>query len=373
MILRALLGATLLLAAAGCQAEPDQPIRIGLAGPFSDPVGGPMHLAAELAVEEINAAGGVNGRPLALLALDDGGDPDSAVAVAETLSGSAAVAVVGHVYSSTTLSAAPVYGAARIPVPVITPSSSAPGLTQSGPHLFRLCPTDLEHGAALASWTRHGLGLRRGAILYLNDAYGRGVRQAFAARFQALGGELVGIYPYLGSVPEVGPYLDRLAADDSLEFLVVAGNREEAEVVLREARSRELQVPVLGGDGLEGIEAAGPLAEGVYLTAAYHPSVGTSQNERFVAAFREKYPEAELPNQPAAATYDAIYLLRDVMLQSAPTRRAILRTLPQIGLDLPPFQGVTGTFTFDEHGDPIRHPILIGVVRAGAVDIAVRR
>jgi branched-chain amino acid transport system substrate-binding protein len=184
------------------------PVRIGLAGPFSDAVGGPMRKAAELAVEEINAAGGIRGRPIELIARDDSGDPDSAVAVAADLVSEGVVAVIGHVYSGTTLAAAPVYGAGTRPSPVITPSSSAPEIAQAGRHVFRLCPTDLEHGAALATWIREGLQLTRASVLYLNNPYGRGVRQSFVTRFTALGGVILESDPYLGDVPDVGIYLD---------------------------------------------------------------------------------------------------------------------------------------------------------------------
>ena len=126
------------------------PIRIGLAGPFSDPVGAPMKRAADLAVEEINAAGGIQGQPIELVPRDDFGDPDSAVVVATSLQEAGVVAVIGHVYSGTTLAAAPIYNGASDPVVQISPSSSSPEVTDAGPYTFRVCPSDLAHGAALA-------------------------------------------------------------------------------------------------------------------------------------------------------------------------------------------------------------------------------
>ncbi len=358
--------AFLLLVLSACRSS-EAPIRVGLAGPFSDAVGGPMLRAAQLAVEEINAGGGIAGRPVELVARDDSGDPDSAVAVAAALAAEDVVAVVGHVYSGTTLAAAPVYGAAAVPIPVITPSSTSPEISTAGAHVFRLCPNDLEHGSALATWIRRGLGLSRGAVLYLNDPYGRGVRQSVVSRFTALGGTILRADPYLGDAPDVGPYLDRLAAGAGAEFLVVAGNRAEAEAILEQARQRGLDVPVFGGDGLEGIEAAGAMAEGVTVTSAYLPTLDTPQNQRFVRSYRERYPNAAAPNQPAAAAYDAIYLLRDVIAAAGPDRRAIQAALTTLGDALPPFQGVTGIIAFDGQGDLARMPVQIAVVRNGAV------
>src|ERR687895_2641792 len=237
-----LLVALLIFALGACPLSRD-PIRIGLAGSLSDPVGVPMKRAAELAVEEINRQGGIRGRPLELIERDDYSDPDSAVFVATDLYEANVSAVIGHLFSGPTLAAAPVYNGGSDPVPAISPSSSSPDISTAGDYTFRICPSDLAHGVALAKWVHDTLGLQRGAMLYLNDQYGRGVRQMFVREFTRRGGILVATDPYLGDTPEVGPYLDRLARVGRVEFLVVAGNRGEAEVILRQARGRGLNMP----------------------------------------------------------------------------------------------------------------------------------
>jgi branched-chain amino acid transport system substrate-binding protein len=363
-----------LLAGLLCACFPgdDGPVRIGVAGSFSDPIGLPMMLAAELAAEEINATGGINGRTLELVTRDDYADPDSAVFIAGDLYDSGVSAVVGHLFSGTTLAASPVYNGGEDPVAAISPSSSSPELSSAGDHTFRVCPSDLAHGAALAHWVRQRLGFEQGAVLYLNDQYGRGIRQTFVEQFVRLGGRLHAVDPYLGDMPDVGPYLDRLTRIKGLEFLVVAGNRGEAEEILRQARRRGLTMPILGGDGLEGIESAGDLAEGVYLTSAYFPSLPTQANRKFVEAYRRRYPGAGMPNQPAAATYDAIYLLRDVIARAGTDRQAVRRALAGVGSETPPFEGVTGVVAFDAAGDVPDQNVYIGKVRDGAVEVANR-
>lgn len=347
-----------------------EPIRIGLAGSLSDPVGVPMKQAAELAVEEINARGGIRGRPLELIERDDYADPDSAVFVATDLYEAGVSAVIGHLFSGTTLAASPVYNGGSQPVAAISPSSSSPEISTAGDYTFRICPSDLAHGTALARWVRDTLSLERGAVLYLNDQYGRGIRQTFVREFTRRGGELVSIDPYLGDVPQVGPYLDRLVKMGRVQFLVVAGNRGEAEEILRQARTRGLQMPVLGGDGLEGIEEAGAIADGVYLSSAYLPTLASPANKSFLQAYRKKFPSAGLPNQPAAATYDAVYLLRDVIARAGPKREDVRRALAQIGTGTPPFKGVIGSVAFDMRGDVPNQTVHIGVVRDGAVRLA---
>src|SRR5688500_16177513 len=156
----AVLMAAALLLVWGCSGS-GEAIRIGLAGSLSDPVGVPMKRAAELAVEEINAAGGIQGRPLELLQRDDYADPDSAVFVATDLYEAGVSAVIGHLFSGTTLAASPVYNGGPDPVAAISPSSSSPDISTAGDYTFRICPSDLAHGVALARWVPDPLGLQR--------------------------------------------------------------------------------------------------------------------------------------------------------------------------------------------------------------------
>lgn len=329
-----------------------------------------MRLAARLAVEEINANGGVKGRRLELIERDDHDNVDSAIVAALDLYQSDAVAVIGHLFSATTLAAAPVYNGGRNPVVELSPSSSSPDVTGAGPYTFRVCPSDLAHGAALARWAHDRLQLTRGAVLYLNDAYGRGVRSTFVAEFRKRQGEVVSNDPYLGDMPEVGPYLDRMAKEKRAQFILVAGNRSEAETILRGARQRAIDVPVMGADGLEGIEHAGALAEGTYESAAYFPMLNTAANRRFLDAWHRKYPDAGDPNQPAAATYDAVYLLRDVIARAGTDRESIRRALAEVGTATPAFEGVTGRIAFDSAGDVPTRQVYIGLVKNGQVVLA---
>jgi branched-chain amino acid transport system substrate-binding protein len=368
---RAVATALMFFGLLACRDRDRAPITIGWAGPATDSIGAASLRAARLAVEEINAGGGIGGRQLELLAADDGGEADSAVRVAEMLVASPVVAVIGHIYSSATLAAAPVYNGAR-PVVEISPSSSSPEISGAGPYTFRVCPSDDRYGAELARWASRRLGLTQGAVVYVNDDYGRGFRRTFTQEYERLGGTVTEVDPFLATVPEAEPYLDRIGRSTA-EFLVLAANIDEGQVVLRQVRGRGLSLPLLAGDGFDGIEDAGAIAEGIYVTTGYLANDPSPANQRLVAAYRARYPGAGPLNQPAAATYDIVHLLRRVLTEAGTGREAVREALARVGNADPPFVGVTGTIAFDSLGDAPTVAVHMGVVQSGVLRPAEER
>lgn len=364
---------TLGLAIAGCGGD-TRPILIGWGGgPLNDSTVTPSLHTAELAIAEINAAGGIHGRPLRLVILEDGGEPDSAVRVATRLVDSGVVAVIGHIYSSTTLAAAPVYNNPDNPVLQISPSATSPLITQAGDYTFRVCPSDLQYGGALAHFVQQNLRLSRGAVLYVNNEYGRGVRRTFEHEFSRLSGEITEVDPFMEMNPDVGAYLERLSQGQGPDFLVLAANIDEGSKVLQAIRDRGFKGPVLGGDGLDGIEDAGPIGEGVYVATVYLPSENTERNRKFLSAYREKFPLGNSVDYSAAATYDIVYLLRDAMLRGGTGRKELRDAVAAVGQSEPAFDGLTGSIAFDENGDVPQLHIQVGVIRNGTLRVAEQR
>jgi len=366
---RAVWGILLCSAACGRHSEP---ILIGLAGPLGRAEGQALQRGAELAVHEINAAGGIEGRLVELVIGDDGGNADSAVAVATALRAADVIAVIGHGGIAESFAAATVHADANTPTPLLVPSAMPATIAETGPHVFRLAPTAAEHGTALATWVRRGLGLQRGMILFRNDPYGREIRQAFSARFEAIGGIVAAAFPFLTGRAVEAAYLEWLLATPGIEFMILAADVAEAESLLRALRGAGLELPVLGSESLEGLEASGGIAEGITRTATYLPSHPAAQNQRFVAEYRQAHPDERPPGQLAASAYDAVYLLRDAAERARPQRAAVLRVLSQTGRELPPFQGVTGLITFDEQGGLAPRPVHIGLIQLGTL-VAVER
>ena len=354
---------------AACSSRPTGPVAIGLAGPFSQPRGASMLRAAQLAVNQINARHGVRGLPLELRIVDDSGSEDTAVRAAERLyADPTVVAVVGHLSSGPTIAAARVYGAGPDPVAMISPSASSPDLSGVSPWVFRVCPSDLQHGPELARFAWQTLGARRAGIIYLNNDYGRGVRGTFAAEFTRLGGDVVETDPYVAATPSLEPYLSRLRRGAGIDVLLVAGERPGAELVLREMAALGVRWPVLGGDALTGIEAAGggTLAEGVHISSAYLPDRRDERNAAFVADYARAFPGMR-PDHRGAGAYDAVQLVARAVEHAGADRAAVRDYVAHVGQGRAQFEGVTGPIAFDANGDVRGKSVVIGVVHDGAL------
>jgi branched-chain amino acid transport system substrate-binding protein len=365
----------LALLAGGCRSS-DEPIVIGIAGPFSAPNGVSMLRAAELAIDELNVQRRAQGkRPLELSAIDDSASPHYAMQVATRLRDSPqVVAVVGHLNSAATKEAAAIYGApagGEVPGPPVvhvSPASSSPELSGLGPWSFRITPTDLEFAPRLALWAAEELGSRRAIVLYVNDTYGQGVLAGFEESFGELG----------GSVVSRGPYLTEMfTEDDDLDAYLIRGLRREADAVViggqagagirivRAARRLGYAGPILGADGLTAIkDIGGADADGVFISSAFLPDRPTERAQAFVQAYQARYQGA-LPDHRGAMAYDVVYMLARAIDEVGTDRRRLRDYVAGIGRTRPEFEGVSGTVIFDENGDAVGKEVAVGVVRGG--------
>jgi len=359
-----LLAAGSLLLLAAC-ARDSGPIVIGLAGPMTQTLGASMQRAARLAVEQINGRGGVRGgRELQLRFVDDSGSEDGAVRVAQLLyDDPRVVAVAGHISSGPTLAAARVYSAGSHPVPMISPTASSPDLSGLSPYTFRVCPSDLSHGPALARYARETLGARRAGIIYSNEDYGRGVRQTFVNEFMKLGGVVIEQDPHLASTMSLEPYLARMRQRGGVDVLMLATDQAGAELVLRDLNRTGIHWPVIGADAIVGIEAVGSIGEGMHISSAYLPDRAGEANAAFVAAYARAY-QGRQPDDVAGLTYDIVNLLAQAITAAGPDRQAIRDYLAGVQANHP-YEGVTGRIAFDAQGDVPGKAVTIARVHAG--------
>ncbi len=361
-------GAMLALGSAACDGAGGGEIRVGLAGSMGTAGGRAVRQGVQLAVDEINGRGGIGGRKVALVVKDDSGKAHQAIEVAQELRDDpGVVAVIGHINSGATLAAAPVYNDPRNGVVALSPTASSPEVTRAGRWTFRVSPSDLPYGPALARWG-HARGQRRAAILYANDDYGRGVSASFASAFQAAGGQVISLDPYLTETLTTGtgaePYLRRALAR-GMDALFIAGRAEDAVAILPWVRRLGYTGGVMGADGLLGIEAEGDVGEGLFIGAAFFADARGEAATRFVGEYRKRYGQAA--NADAALAYDAMLVVARALENAGTDRAGIRAYLEGIGSRHPAVEGVTGAIRFDRNGDVAQKEVAVGVVRGGTV------
>jgi branched-chain amino acid transport system substrate-binding protein len=364
---------TLMAIVLGACSSSNEPILVGLAGPFSQQHAQSMQLGAQLAVSDINQAGGVRGRELQLVVKDDSGRSDIATQVAESFYDNAdIVAVVGHLSSAATLAAARVYNRGANPIVEISPSASSPDITDAGDYTFRICPDDSVHGMQLAEWAYEQLGARRAAILFENDSYGRGLRSSFSNSFLDFGGQVVSEDPFLDVLPSYEPYLTRIRLRGGVDALLIAGGRGGAASILNTLASLAYHPAILSGDAIVGMDPSQADVEGVFVSLAYLPDLSSTLNDAFVAAYHEAYGDLE-PDYRGAGAYDIVHLLARAIQEVGTDRSRIRDYLAGVGTETDAFQGVTGRIAFDRNGDVSGKGVVIGVFRDGRIVSALRR
>lgn len=351
----------LALALASAACAPDAgPVVFGVAGPFSTSYGASMRQGVELAAREVNAAGGIDGRPLELRFLDDEADPDAAIQVAQTLfDDPEVVAVVGHVNSGATMHAGTVY---QQGLPAVATSATSVEISRLGEWVFRVAPSDSANAEALAQ-VAYGRG-GSAAVLYENEDYGRGLADRFHAALVAAGGRVVSVDPYLPTTPDFRPFLERMRGQ-GVELVLIAGLETDAARIIDQAREIGLGARFLGGDGLEGLVTMGDAYDGTLVGVLYHPQASAA-SAAFASQFRAVYGREA--DSFAALGYDATRLLALAAREAAPERAAIREYLAEVGRGgNPAYAGVTGPIRFDDNGDPVDKSFDIGVLSGGTV------
>jgi branched-chain amino acid transport system substrate-binding protein len=334
----------LVLAAAPLRAEP---AKVGLANPLSGPLaatGQRNHMAVRLAVETINATGGLLGRRVELVAADDACGTDQAAAAALDLVKASVSLVVGHMCSHASLIAAAVYEAAM--VPMITPDSTHPRLTEEGrPNVFRLGGRDDEQGRIAGDWLAAQPGAARIAIIHDGSTYGSGLANRVRARLRDLGVAELLFEAYAPGAADYGPLAARLARGEPA-LLFVGGYGPDAGRILRTIRRAGLTLRMIGGDALAGEEfwnAAGPAANGSLFTA--RPDLRDRPGARNVLEAFRVLGSGDLPTGLGA--YAAVEVWAEAV------RRAGTLDPPTIVemLHRGRFQTVIGPVAFDDKGD----------------------
>lgn len=363
-VLRLLRILTLGLALAPCvraAAPAGEPVKIGFFMSLTgrDASFGEAALrGARLAIDDLNAGGGILGRPAELVVEDNRSLPgESATAAKKLLGRDKVVALVGECASSRTLEAAPLAQAAG--VPLVTPASTNPRVTAVGDCVFRVCFADPFQGAVLATYAWKNLGLRRAALLVDSSAsYSVGLAEVFAKTFTGLGGEIVASQKYAGGDKDFRAQLTAIRATRA-EAIFLPGYYVEAGLAARQARELGLTATLLGGDGFEApqlLDIGGEALEGAVYSTHYSAESADPASRRFVAAYTARHGSA--PVGLAALTYDAVQLVADAATRAGSVERGALKQALAATRD---FAGVTGRTGFDENRDAQKAAAMIAV------------
>ncbi|AKC82214.1 ethanolamine utilization protein EutJ [Verrucomicrobia bacterium IMCC26134] len=325
-----------------------EPIKVGEVASLTGKeaaFGNASHQGTLLAIEQLNAAGGVLGRPVELLTEDNQSKAGESATVARKLvSREKVVALLGEVASSRSLEMAPI--AQRAKIPMISPSSTNPKVTAVGDYIFRVCFIDPFQGTVMAKYAKENLKAKRVAVVTsVSSAYSVGLAKYFKERFVADGGEIALEQKFAEGDKDFKAQLTAIRAA-GVDAIFVPGYYTEAALITRQARELGLTLPLFGGDGWEApqlLEIGGAAMNGTYYSTHYSPEDSSPKVQSFVAAFRARW-NGETPDAMAALGYDSAMVLADAITRAKTVEAAAVRDALAATKG---YAGVTGITTLD--------------------------
>ncbi|MBU6303291.1 MAG: ABC transporter substrate-binding protein [Verrucomicrobia bacterium] len=317
------------------------------------------HQGTALAVEEINAAGGILGRPLELRTEDDqskAGEP--ANVVNKLISRDGVVAVLGEVASSRSLEAAPVCQANK--VPMISPASTNPKVTESGDYIFRVCFIDPFQGTVMANFASKTLRARKVAVFTdVKSDYSKGLAKFFKEGFVKAGGQICAELDFNGGDKDFKAQLTAIKAA-APDAVFVPGYYTDVAIICIQAKQLQLSVPFFGGDGWESeklVEIGGAAMEGHYFSTHYAADNPTPRITAFVEAYKKRYA-GKTPDAMAALGYDSVMFLADGIKRAGGTEASGLR---QALAETKEFEGVTGKMAMNSQRDAVKAAVILQI------------
>ncbi|MCR5386609.1 MAG: ABC transporter substrate-binding protein [Treponema sp.] len=350
-----------LLAFTSCGNSKSNDIVIGGIFPLSGAVavyGVECKNGIDLAIEEINAAGGVNGQKLVLVSEDDEGNPDKTVNAYQKLtSKNNAKIIIGSLTSGCTQAITARCQAQK--VLQIAPAATAPAITDAGDYIFRACFIDPFQGTVGGKFAAENLSCKKAAILFdTGNDYSVGLTENFEKSFVDCGGQIVAKEAYTTNDKDFNAQLTKIKnANPDVVYLpdyygVVA-------LIAKQLRAKDINCCIVGADGWDGVlgnageEVLNGFYSNHYAADSTEPAV-----QKFVSAFNEKYEKD--PNAFAALGYDSVYLLKDA-ISRAGTADA---TAVKAALEATDGNYVTGHLTFDEKHNPVKSAVMLEIVKA---------
>lgn len=353
----------LLVCPFGCKKEEPQPkeIKIGATLPLSGDAavwGNNTKEGIELAVGEVNGSGGVLGKKIVIIYEDTQALPEKGVSAYRKLTQADKVpAIIDDSVSSVTLAMAPL--AQKDNVVVLATGATAPKISEAGKYIFRIWNSDAYEGEVAAKYAFETLNLKKVAILFINNDYGKGLEEVFKTEFSELGGDVVASESFEQNSSDMRGQITKIKAV-APDGLYIVGYPKETPIALRQAKELGLKAALIGTVAMNDpklIETAGTSADGLIFPYPEDPT--GLQVERFKTAYKNKYGKD--PGITADVGYDAVKMLAEaIRLSKGQTGEDIRKGLNM----LKDYPGVSGLMTFDERGD-VKKPMGIKVVSNG--------
>ncbi|MGA3182381.1 MAG: ABC transporter substrate-binding protein [Verrucomicrobiota bacterium] len=316
------------------------------------------HHGTELAIAGLNARGGVLGKKIQLLTEDDGSKQGEAKTCAQKLiSRDGVVALLGEVASGRSLEAAPI--CQRFKIPMISPASTNPKVTETGSYIFRVCFIDSFQASVIARFARDTLRVKNVALLTDEaSAYSVGLANFFKQSFTGGGGNIVMEQKYTSGDKDFKAQLTAIKASGA-GAIFVPGYYGEAGLICRQARELGIAAPLFGGDGWEStklLEIGGQAVEGTYFSTHFSPKQKTVAVQEFVKEFEARYQET--PDAMAALGYDSAMMLADAIQRAGGTDGPALRDALAATRSFP---GITGSITIDKDRNASKPAVFLKV------------
>lgn len=351
-----------MMMAASCSGKKNDTIKIGGIAPLSGGVavyGTECKNGIDLAVEEINAAGGINGQKIEFICEDDEGDSAKSVnAYKKLVTKDRVKVIIGSLPSGCTMAITNLAQAQK--VVQIAPAATAVAITDAGNYVFRACYTDPFQGKIGGKFAYENLGTKKAAILYdIGNDYSVGLTDNFTAEYTSMGGSIVSKESYSTGDKDFNAQLTKIKAANP-EVIYLPDYYGTVALIAKQLRAQGINVPIVGADGWDGLtDNAGDEVLNGYYSNHYSENSSSAAVQTFVKSFKAKYNKA--PNSFAALGYDCVYMLRDAMKASGSTDdSAKIRD----ALEATNGDYVTGHIVFDANRNPVKSAVMIKLVKA---------
>lgn len=353
--------------------EDDGVIKIGLLAPLTGDVaqyGMAVRNGAMLYIDQVNEAGGINGKKIEVIEYDEKGDETEAVNAYNRLVEDGVTAIIGDVTTAPTIAIA--MESVDDNMPIITASATASEVTSFGNNTFRSCFIDPFQGEKMAQYAKEVLGASTAAILYQTGGdYQKGLADAFVEKAGEIGLEIVATEGYAAGDKDFKSQLTNIASKNPDVFFC-PNYYEDIGLIVAQAKEMNLSAQMLGGDGWDGVTkyAAAEDIEGAIYCSGYAPG-STDETIKFAEDYKAKYGE-DVPNMFAVTAYDAALLMVNAIKTveeaggltegSDEYKQAIIDAMEKTDID-----GVTGHYTFDENNNPVKTAAIIKIVNGETV------